>query len=158
MLSYSQQTAGGIGDVRLSGVSATDGGRASLSPSSSVHTIRFTREDSEAEALQARCVGCLSLLVRRRAALDSLVSQPHAVTCVVAALDLRAAEAQARIVEVLMRIALLPAGLSMLMGSWDALRDREADELRLHRLVMALRLACSIELSLSLVRLSLISA
>ena len=48
----------------------------------------------EGELLQARCVGCLAFLIRRRAALDSLLSQPHAVTCLVAALDVRSIETQ----------------------------------------------------------------
>ena len=70
---------------------------------------------AEAEQLQALCVGCLSLLVRRRAALEKLLSQPHAVTCVVAALELRGGAAALRIAEILLRVSLTPSGTRRLL-------------------------------------------
>jgi len=72
----------------------------------------------EADTIQGLCVNCLSLLVRRRAALDQLLCRPQAVTCVVAALHLRHVEAQGRIAEILLRIALLPAGAGHLLEAW----------------------------------------
>ena len=60
---------------------------------------RFTQLATD-EQLQVRCVSCLGILVRRPAALEALLSQPHAITCVVAALDVRSHVAQEQVVQV----------------------------------------------------------
>lgn len=60
---------------------------------------RFTQRDTD-EQVQIRCVSCVSILVRRGAALSALLSHPHAITCMVAALDVRAPSAQEQVVEV----------------------------------------------------------
>jgi hypothetical protein len=77
-------------------------------PSGRSHHSSDGHVADEVEHVQARCVGCLSLLLSRRVALDALLAHTHAVTCVVAALDCRAVDTQCRVAGILLRIALAP--------------------------------------------------
>ena len=94
-------------------------------------TLAQPWEDEE-EAVQARCVQCLALLLRRRDALESMLNRTHAVTCIVAALDCTALDTQCRVASILLRIALTPSGVVQMLSAWDALRDADGDELRLY--------------------------
>ena len=94
-----------------------------------------------------------SLLLRRRMALESLLGRPHAITCLVAGLDCRGVDTQCRVAGILLRIALIPSGLRLMLTSWDSLRDTEADEPRLSHLISILRTCRSLQFCLSLLRL-----
>ena len=139
------------------GGSSSRGGSRGITPAGSAryHHGAAAEAAEAAERLQARCVNCLALLLRRRAALEALLAQPHAVTCLVAALDVASPDAQCRVADALLRIALAPKGVGLLLSSWDALRDAEADEAepRLRHLVSLLHGCYSLELSLGLLRL-----
>ena len=85
----------------------------------------------EAETIQGLCVNCHSLLVCRRVALDQLLSRPQAVT-----------------------------GAGHLLEAWDTLRDVDAfvPEPRLSEIVRALKQARSVNLGVTLLRLSALMA
>ena len=85
---------------------------------------RLSTSSDEDNQVQARCIGCLALLLRRRAALEALLTQPHAVTCLVAALEVRGLDAQCRVADVLLRIALAPRGVSQMLSAESGTRPQ----------------------------------
>eukprot|EP00965_Chrysotila_dentata_P252836 6210903-Pleurochrysis_carterae.AAC.2 len=65
----------------------------------------------------------------------------------------RAYAASASMLHLLIRLAAMPRGTSLLLGAWDSLRDPDMAELRLERLLVHLRASDSLEFQLGVLRL-----
>ena len=115
--------------------------------------LRATQAEAE-ERVQSQCVACLALLMQRRSALEAVLAQPHAITCIAAATSVRSPRAQLQVLQLLLRVALTPRGTGQLLGAWAALSDSEGGELRLASLVALLRRAPTPELQLGVLRLA----
>ncbi|KAL1529439.1 hypothetical protein AB1Y20_000387 [Prymnesium parvum] len=117
-------------------------------------SLSHTAQRAEEVAVQAQCVSCLALLVAHRAPLESLVAQPHAVTCVVAAISVPDPTARPQLAHILLRLALLPCGTHLLLRACAALCDAEAEEKPLEKLVeMVFAASTSVECQAALLRL-----
>ena len=77
------------------------------------------------------CVSCLAAVIKRKPGMEAVLARPHAVTCLLAALELKSRLVQRQVLELLLRVALTPQGTAKLLSSCEALRHREADERRL---------------------------
>ena len=66
--------------------------------------------------------------------MEAVLARPHAVTCLLAALELKSRRVQREVLELLLRVALTPQGTAKLLASCEVLRHAETDERRLARL------------------------
>ena len=77
--------------------------------------------------------------------MEAVLARPHAVTCLLAALELKSRRVQREVLELLLRVALTPQGTAKLLASCEVLRHAETDERRLARLCGLLACGATVE-------------
>ena len=130
---------------------ALDGAQALLDVLSHSQT-RATHEPEEGE-VQVQCVSCLAAVIKRRAGMEAVLARPHAVTCLLAALELKSSRVQREVLELLLRVALTPQGTAKLLSSCEALRPSQADKKRLARLCGLLAAGSPLEFEVGVLKL-----